>query len=182
MNEGTPTPRKRRRPALSCVQCRRRKIKCDRNFPCGQCEQSKSATACFYSPDDAPSPAVHPADAVNVSPASSSSRITGLGSLERASNSALLKVAGSPATRRSSCSSPGTVSELSLQGAHPESTVQDPKGRIHKPDQLSGTVGRLAENSGNALSLPETAPSIRGSLSKSRFFGQSHWMTILEQV
>lgn len=46
-------PRKRRRPALSCEQCRRRKIKCDRTYPCGQCLQSKTAS-CTYSPDSVP--------------------------------------------------------------------------------------------------------------------------------
>lgn len=44
-----PPPRKRRRPALSCFECRRRKIKCDRNFPCKQCVQSRIQT-CTFSP------------------------------------------------------------------------------------------------------------------------------------
>ncbi|KAH6663971.1 hypothetical protein F5X68DRAFT_251178 [Plectosphaerella plurivora] len=30
-------PRRRRRPALSCFECRRRKIRCDRANPCGHC-------------------------------------------------------------------------------------------------------------------------------------------------
>jgi hypothetical protein len=47
MSESAVPPRKRRRPALSCVECRRRKIKCDRNVPCTQCTQSKSAS-CTY--------------------------------------------------------------------------------------------------------------------------------------
>ncbi|KAI1772968.1 hypothetical protein F4818DRAFT_129603 [Hypoxylon cercidicola] len=37
-----PQPRKRRRPALSCLECRRRKIKCDRNQPCAHCVSSRS--------------------------------------------------------------------------------------------------------------------------------------------
>jgi hypothetical protein len=41
--------RKRRRPALSCVECRRRKIKCDRRMPCSSSQymQLKSPT-CIY--------------------------------------------------------------------------------------------------------------------------------------
>lgn len=39
--------RKRRRPALSCIECRRRKIKCDRNNPCNHCKQTKNAV-CVY--------------------------------------------------------------------------------------------------------------------------------------
>ncbi|KAI8960843.1 hypothetical protein F5Y11DRAFT_358202 [Daldinia sp. FL1419] len=33
--------RRRRRPAFSCLECRRRKIKCDRNEPCGHCVATK---------------------------------------------------------------------------------------------------------------------------------------------
>ncbi|CZR68899.1 uncharacterized protein PAC_18800 [Phialocephala subalpina] len=51
-SSSTAPPRKRRRPALSCEQCRKRKIKCDRNYPCTQCQQSKTAH-CSYSPDSA---------------------------------------------------------------------------------------------------------------------------------
>ncbi|KAE9370274.1 hypothetical protein N431DRAFT_442125 [Stipitochalara longipes BDJ] len=47
MSEITVPPRKRRRPALSCVECRRRKIKCDRRMPCSHCMQLKS-TICTY--------------------------------------------------------------------------------------------------------------------------------------
>jgi hypothetical protein len=38
--------RRRRRPALSCFECRRRKIKCDRNDPCAHCSSTK--TQCVY--------------------------------------------------------------------------------------------------------------------------------------
>ncbi|KAI0097760.1 hypothetical protein GGR51DRAFT_540221 [Nemania sp. FL0031] len=39
-------PRRRRRPALSCVACRRRKIKCDRASPCARCISTN--TRCTY--------------------------------------------------------------------------------------------------------------------------------------
>lgn len=48
----TAPVRRRRRPALSCEQCRRRKIKCDHNYPRGQCLQSKTVS-CSYSPGSA---------------------------------------------------------------------------------------------------------------------------------
>ncbi|KAI8629476.1 hypothetical protein F5Y19DRAFT_433113 [Xylariaceae sp. FL1651] len=38
--------RRRRRPALSCLTCRRRKIKCDRGDPCTRCASTK--THCTY--------------------------------------------------------------------------------------------------------------------------------------
>ena len=42
-----PEPRRRRRPALSCIECRRRKIKCDRTEPCRNCVSTDSQ--CTYS-------------------------------------------------------------------------------------------------------------------------------------
>ena len=45
-------PRKRRRPPLSCIECRRRKIKCDRTRPCKPCVQS-GTTVCSYTDSDA---------------------------------------------------------------------------------------------------------------------------------
>ncbi|KAI5861414.1 hypothetical protein GGS23DRAFT_150109 [Durotheca rogersii] len=39
-------PRRRRRPALSCLECRRRKIKCDRSDPCAHCVSARSQ--CTY--------------------------------------------------------------------------------------------------------------------------------------
>lgn len=47
MSETKALPRKRRRPALACVECRRRKIRCDRRTPCGHCVLLKFAT-CVY--------------------------------------------------------------------------------------------------------------------------------------
>ncbi|KAI1470474.1 uncharacterized protein F4812DRAFT_267491 [Daldinia caldariorum] len=39
-------PRRRRRPALSCIECRRRKIKCNRTEPCRHCVSAK--LKCIY--------------------------------------------------------------------------------------------------------------------------------------
>src|SRR5690606_30487154 len=42
------TVRRRRRPALSCWECRRRKVKCDHKTPCGHCARNKKH--CVYKP------------------------------------------------------------------------------------------------------------------------------------
>lgn len=42
------TPQRRRRPPLSCTVCRKRKLKCDRSLPCGQCVRSKTTTQCVF--------------------------------------------------------------------------------------------------------------------------------------
>jgi hypothetical protein len=41
--------RKRRRKALSCYDCRRRKLRCDREYPsCGRCRKAGLAASCIY--------------------------------------------------------------------------------------------------------------------------------------
>ena len=50
MEESTqPTPRRRQRPALSCLECRRQKVRCDHEQPCGQCLRQNAQ--CIYGPD-----------------------------------------------------------------------------------------------------------------------------------
>ncbi|KAG4261803.1 hypothetical protein FPRO03_11271 [Fusarium proliferatum] len=39
---------KRRRPAVACTECRRRKIRCDRHSPCGPCSKSMPSLRCVY--------------------------------------------------------------------------------------------------------------------------------------
>ncbi|EHK17883.1 uncharacterized protein TRIVIDRAFT_44566 [Trichoderma virens Gv29-8] len=46
MDQRQHEPYRRRRPALSCLECRRRKLKCDRSNPCGRCVST--ATQCNY--------------------------------------------------------------------------------------------------------------------------------------
>lgn len=50
--------RRRRRPALSCIECRRRKIKCDRNEPCAHCVAARTQCAFKIYRDE---PVVQPA-------------------------------------------------------------------------------------------------------------------------
>ncbi|PLB49026.1 hypothetical protein P170DRAFT_464581 [Aspergillus steynii IBT 23096] len=40
--------RKRRRLAKSCEQCRQRKVRCDRNAPCGPCTRARASLSCSY--------------------------------------------------------------------------------------------------------------------------------------
>lgn len=46
--EDRPPPRKRQRVRLSCLECRRRKLSCDREFPCSRCLQSGTPERCEY--------------------------------------------------------------------------------------------------------------------------------------
>ncbi|QRV88596.1 Fungal specific transcription factor domain [Ceratobasidium sp. AG-Ba] len=47
--KGNEAPKKRRRrQALSCTECKRRKIKCDRQHPCGPCARRSEADKCHW--------------------------------------------------------------------------------------------------------------------------------------
>lgn len=43
-----PQPRKRQRVRLSCLECRRRKLSCDRELPCSRCILSGTPDKCEY--------------------------------------------------------------------------------------------------------------------------------------
>ena len=40
--------KKRPRPVLSCIECRKKKLKCDRLLPCNQCTRAEKIAQCVY--------------------------------------------------------------------------------------------------------------------------------------
>ena len=47
-------PRKKIKKALSCDPCRRRKLKCDRGYPCGACRDRNDEANCIWEEGTAP--------------------------------------------------------------------------------------------------------------------------------
>jgi hypothetical protein len=45
---------KRPRPVISCLECRRKKLKCSRTLPCQQCVKAKRADVCAFQPGQEP--------------------------------------------------------------------------------------------------------------------------------
>ena len=177
MSEPTAPPRKRRRPALSCEQCRRRKIKCDRNYPCNHCSQSKSAV-CTYNAETAKPLNYH----VNDPPKEQH----GMNRLLQAMNIPPITSLEDPSPEsvphfhehRTKFASWGPLTPESQQGqpSGSSSEVQALVDRVRKLEQM------LPERSDREYTsifskTPKSAPrQLRGTLSKTRFFGQSHWM------
>jgi len=183
-SDGTPPPppRKRRRPALSCEQCRKRKIKCDRNYPCTQCLQSKTA-ACSYSADSPVRGAGHvstgtgfssiqngismPNRARNAPSVSPSTKLSSDGTSPTA-------VASSGSTQISSWGSPTAEAQMD--------EISSPKALVDRVQKLESIF--LADNGNRSMEsnifFPKLESSkelrLRGTYSKTRFFGQSHWM------
>jgi hypothetical protein len=222
---GAVPPRKRRRPALSCIECRRRKVKCDRTMPCNHCRQSKSAVCAYKDdrriiskapptplsvndylasqegmPGAAPQAPEAPSSDVNSlprtlpsltdgSPSEKESWITTSGGNTGGSPSEK----NDPDERVASAQKQGELSNLSREifsqntssngceesmsvvmginfSTFEDVMIQDGDGR----NTLRTKVFK------NTRSTP--IQDVKGTLCKSRFFGQSHWMFALRQV
>ena len=192
--------RKRRRPALACEECRRRKIKCDRKTPCDHCAKF-SSLRCTYCPNSAPAPIAksgHNVNGVHKDPVS-------LPQLTDPSTIPLTITQNSPAgieNLPSAVPSPESITHVSIAG-NPMRLLPPIEGQSKQrlnartastavPD--SGTSIRAltsrAQNSEQRLSVKSNVNSAEhdkgastvtdGSFSKTRFFGPSHWMNNIE--
>jgi hypothetical protein len=187
-------PVKRRRAALSCVECRRRKVRCDRQRPCGPCTKTKSPT-CTFRPNARPYPEVVGRPIVPSTSASASRDGSTLSS------------------PRTSKQMPGSNSLLNPHIApgifdyYGENTLP-PQPSSHAEDYDSITaaainsltdkvrdlearlatmseVGLSGSGSGSgSVNVPvrgaNTAPA--GQFVKSKFYGESHWVNCIEPV
>ncbi|KAF4988530.1 hypothetical protein FDECE_15017 [Fusarium decemcellulare] len=167
--------KKRRRPALSCEQCRRRKIRCDRSLPCVNCIKSK-ISPCTYAPTHIPASrarkaATHGLDS-GVEPSShvparsapvveSQRRSPGENNHQRRPSSSV------PSSTVGSASGASTVDALAARVRELEQKLAE-SCHITRPPLAED---RLIEPDQN-----EESPPMKGTVSKTRFFGQSHWM------
>ncbi|MBV33932.1 MAG: hypothetical protein CMP47_00440 [Rickettsiales bacterium] len=186
--------RRRRRPAVSCSVCRKRKIRCNRESPCNNCLRSKNAV-CVYEEYPPPVPRRQPNHNEDHDPSHSVQVQHSPISLEGVSAS----IGG---TSTVSCSGPPLAS--STNASTPASKPSDDdvalmKTRIRDLErQLSQATGNT--NNASAQNAPASvanagrglleasqdrienglfgAPRMFGRtvLHKSRQFGQSHWI------
>lgn len=188
-NTGVSTPpRKRRRPALSCEECRKRKIKCDRTFPCKQCEQSRTAL-CSYVDNPVP-----PANHVRARPTATAQPIQHGGipnhirsppSIASEAYSSSHTFSPNPVT----LSDGGQTSNWTSPSSHdlPEDSVTHKalldriqnlekslalQNKQQTPESLGTAIHRRRNGREFVLELKE----LKGTVSKTRFFGSSHWM------
>ncbi|KAK7402931.1 hypothetical protein QQX98_011329 [Neonectria punicea] len=163
--------KKRRRPALSCEQCRRRKIRCDRGLPCVNCIKS-SISPCTYAPTHVP--------------ASRSKKAVGHG--QDFGGPAVLShvpARSAPVFESQKPSPPKPVSPSgpsSTGGSTSDtSTVDALAARVRElEEKLSERFHISSRKADDRLVGPahqeEDEAPIKGTISKTRFFGQSHWM------
>ena len=187
-------PRKRRRPALSCEQCRRRKVRCDREMPCGPCTKSHPALKCSY---------------VYEGKAALDARLDTTRTSEYDPSSYSQPQQG-PSSGAPSSSDGARIAQL-------ERSLQILQGRVRDLEQClqgEGSQGqRSAVNGSTGLSRavngsddhlnelqrlrpastphrteqPRTlisplAPRLRGTGEKTKLFGTTHWALVFQQV
>ena len=204
MTEQTPTIRtadkdgegpakRRRRPALSCVECRSRKVRCDREKPCGACTRIRSTT-CTYRPQR---PGVRETSPAAMSVSASGSNDQDHGNSARSSpqpsapsNEFDLMVNryvapgifgenGKPKLKPLSADRP-SLNLNSSSEAGESALISSLLRRIHSLESKDAArKGRL-----RSVDLPirEGLGTTTGQFVKSKFYGQSHWMNALEPV
>ncbi|EAQ88514.1 hypothetical protein CHGG_05133 [Chaetomium globosum CBS 148.51] len=158
-------PRRRNRPALSCIQCRTRKIRCDRNEPCASCMKSKIVN-CTYEEARRPKPRLwrlSPAPAAGhhhpeLSPTSADERA--------GANSAFtfrdMALPVPPPTSNPPCAGPGTGA-VPPHGKTPEPRpAASPRSlpQMHHAEPGAGTSGPL----GNTTALAERVRQLEQQL------------------
>ncbi|KAK5633773.1 hypothetical protein RRF57_009489 [Xylaria bambusicola] len=179
------TDHRRRRPALACVSCRKSKIRCDRQHPCGACVRSRHKTCVFeVSPratarrSEITSTVANPSGTAEtgqrgergpVTPASSAptalnhDHVSPLPDLDSGSQAVPLLDANALLRR---C--------FELERRLEESTAaKEPPERRNQ--RSPGPDGQAID----CYLAVDVHSMSRGVFSKTRCFGQSHWMNII---
>ena len=159
--EPADTKKKRRRPALSCEQCRRRKIRCDRMQPCSHCVKSK-IPGCSYAPTHVPASwakraAAQTAKAPERPPSPPHART-------------ILPVPD-PKQQAQAPDKPGPASVASSQDI---TTSTEKDHSMHYLEEKLTQVVTLS-NAGSPSSRDELTPPNSNAI-KARYFGRGHWL------
>lgn len=183
--EAPKTQKKRRRPALACEQCRKRKIRCDRNVPCNHCIKS-NITDCSYVPTHIPASWLkrnqkaygessrptgdQPPYILPIPAASNSSKDNAIPPSEFIGGSREIQTI----TARPTASAPSSVTGSTSNASN---NVDRLVSRIHHLEEKLANVVTISDDNDHAS--PEDTQSsahIHGTVSKTRYFGRSHWM------
>ncbi|KAJ6176602.1 hypothetical protein N7485_003516 [Penicillium canescens] len=154
-------PRKRRRPALSCEQCRRRKVRCDREMPCGPCTKSHPPLACQF---------VHEGKAV----LDARSEVAALEQHEpviRASSSH-----DAPANAENSTANAARLAELERSVSMLQNRVKE----LEKDRSVGSEVTQGSTDRPQTL-IPPLAPHLNSSKQETKLFGPTHWAHVFQE-
>lgn len=198
MNPEAPQPRpsparsqerrKRNRPALSCVQCRARKIRCDRNEPCASCVRSKIVNCMFEEArrpkprlwNLSPGPAGGPPQDGSTDRQAQQQQAIGGNHPSAAGLSMFpsLPVLSGRTSETASALTPAT--HLSGETGSPASLAE----RVRQlEEQLSEAMRGQSLSSDRPRFVSESkSPDFEGLMAKTRYFGRSHWINVTKYV
>lgn len=189
--------KRRRRPALSCVECRSRKVRCDRGKPCGACTRLRSET-CTYRPQR---PGIR-----DRSPAATSTSPSGSNDHDHDQDRGISARSSSQPSGPSNqfdamvnrYVAPGIFGEHDKRelrllpadrpslGSTSHSNVGESAliGSLLKRVQSLESEKQAREGRRGSTELPvrENPVPSTGQFIKSKFYGQSHWVNALEPV
>lgn len=157
--------RKRRRPMLACFECRRRKIRCDRKHPCGPCVKSNCSTCAFRE------------DATGTRPSNWGERTLGIDVAVQPSS----PTGNHGAKYTAPLLSPPDQSDVLAKASISSSSPAESNG----PRKAAAPSSKIPTA---ALEIPITeikadnSQPLSGTISKTRVFGRSHWMNVLNEV
>ena len=197
-------PKKHRRPALSCGQCRKRRVKCDRNIPCTRCIQSKHMV-CVYEPDQG---IIRPRTTNHMTKTASTKRHHGEGRASNVWDPITSNTLHTPEPSVATDLSPAEdLERLSLpasahlpserhalkQGTTTTATlrlepnVEELQNRIRELESmvysLMQTNPRTTQNTLNAsIDTIAKPPTVRGGWDKTEFYGIGHCLSTLTEV
>jgi hypothetical protein len=188
--DGDGPAKRRRRPALSCVECRNRKVRCDRGRPCRACTRLRSTT-CTYRPERAGvrerSPASTAASAndsndqnLRISARSSPQPTVPSNEFDRMVNRYV---------------APGIFGEHGRPRLQPLPDRPSLSLDTHSKTGESVIIGTLleriryleskaaaVEDQPTRTTLPIRQGLVTGQFVKSKFYGESHWMHAIDPV
>lgn len=170
--EPQSNPRKRRRPALSCEQCRRRKVRCDREVPCGPCTKAHPSLECLY---------VHEGKAVADARRESS----------RAVEESYTRLDESRASPNNGSAESARIAQLERNIQALQGRVKDLEGCLEDRNERRSGPGNGINGHGrhesSDIGQPQTFISPLGSRLKNdngrvKVFGTTHWAIVFQQV
>ncbi|KAJ4986273.1 C6 transcription factor [Stagonosporopsis vannaccii] len=163
--------RRRRRPAISCTLCRRRKVRCNRETPCSNCVRSRNAL-CVYETNPHPAPghavAIAPTPAAHRAPLSFDAASTSSDRQSMDLESMRLRIQELE-EQLSQVSTP-----TSSQSATSRSVEEAPLQGI---ETVNSTLGGTFDIVQESRLFGQAQAVVRSVAHKNRVFGQSHWIS-----
>ncbi|KAK3334773.1 fungal-specific transcription factor domain-containing protein [Neurospora tetraspora] len=169
--------RKRNRVPLSCYPCRSRKLKCDRNHPCGNCTKrgGTDASSCFYATPPARKKSQGQAGASPDDMQNRIDRLEGLvlslvhggANIDLPPAATATNAAATAGGGQGAGSTTTSGSSVFLHVDDDDGAMQDDEGESDVDDGLATSLGVL---------------KVDADRGKSMYLGQGHWHTVLADI